>query len=273
MPPRLLRYARKEQVLLQRNSAHSFAASHALACYQSDAIYTYIPKNGCSTLRLSLAIANGCVAGPEDVIWIHANNPTFVASLRDLARARFTFTVLRCPFSRLASVFLDKILSRRPEYWALDRLENDQLDPATLSFRAFVDLLSAPRRIKANVHWRPQIDFLVYETYDAYFAFEDFAAAAEGIEAGAGIEVVDARPLTRHGTDRFTLETEGCFADTPLAELDEMRRGGRLPAHAALYDDALSAQVAGLYATDIRLYSRKLDAAGLMFPAQARKGK
>ena len=36
---------------------------------------------------------------------------------------------------------------------------------------------------------------------------------------------------------------------------------------------SLIAQVAGLYAADIRLYSRKIGAAGLMFPAPVRKGK
>jgi len=267
----MLRQANKDIGALANNKPHNFAASHALTYFQGGVICSFIPKNGCSTLRLSLAIANGCAAGPEDVTWIHANNATFSASLRDLATARYTFVVLRCPFSRLASVFLDKILSRQAEYWKLNRFENDQLNPDTLTFREFVKLVGVSGRIRSNVHWRPQVDFLVYENYDSYFAFEDFGAAIKEIEKKAGFSVVDARPLTRHGTDRVELDTGDCFSDTPLSALETMRRDGRLPAHANLYDTALVNEALKLYAADITFYKSKFGASGLMFSDVVKK--
>lgn len=264
---RVLRYAAEKKVPLNRNTAHQFAAQQALVHYGSDTVYSFIPKNGCSTLRLSLAMANGCISDPQaDWTWIHPNNNTFSANLRDLATARFTFTVLRCPHARLASVFLDKILSRGPEYWELFRAEGDTLDHDRLNFRSFVRLITKPGRLSsANIHWRPQVDFLVYEDYDAWYAMENFKEAAA--EIGARVfPVVDARGLTRHGTDQVRLVDDKCYADVPAQRLAHMRRTGELPSHAALYDDALAKTVARAYATDMALYRDRCGAAGLTFP-------
>ena len=57
--PRLFRYTRGNLQALVQNAAHQFAAQHALSIYAADAIYSFIPKNACSTMRYTLAIANG----------------------------------------------------------------------------------------------------------------------------------------------------------------------------------------------------------------------
>lgn len=125
----LLRYARGEEVALSQNGAHGFAAQHALVHYTSGAVYSFIPKNACSTMRYSMAIANNCISGPEDWTWIHKNNGTFVATLPELVRAPYSFVILRCPHARLASVFLDKIVDRTPELWQLYRKMRDGFTP------------------------------------------------------------------------------------------------------------------------------------------------
>lgn len=261
----LLRHARHEMVRLEQNKAHGFAAGHALVHYASGAIYSFIPKNGCSTLRYSFARANNCIAGPEDWMWIHPNNGTFTAQLRDLVTAPFSFVILRCPHARLASVFLDKIVDKTPELWQLYRLTRDGIDLDTLTFRQFVALLTDSDIFKANIHWRPQADFLVYDVYSCVFALEDFGVAQETLRDRVGLEVHDARALTEHGTDRATLIREGCFADTPLTDLVALKRSGKLPAHAQLYDEALAQEVAGLYAEDMALYADHLDTRHLTF--------
>ncbi|MAU94899.1 sulfotransferase family 2 domain-containing protein [Marinibacterium profundimaris] len=264
--PRLLRYAAAHRRTLATNPDHGFAADYALCHYRAGAVYSFIPKNACSTLRLSLAIANGAIAGPEDWTWIHANNPTFRAALRDLATADFTFTVLRCPHARLASVFLDKIVGRSPEYWLLFRETGETIDPKRFSFRDFVGLVSADDDWQQlNEHWRPQVDFLVYAEYDAWYAVERMAEARDDLAARIGFDLVDARGLTRHGTDRFDL-IEGDYADTSMAELAALQEAGRAPSHAALYDDALVGAVARAWACDLALYRDRIGAATLTFP-------
>lgn len=59
MRARLLRWASETNASLSTNFQHTFAARHALLHWPSGAVATFIPKNACSTLRLSLAVANG----------------------------------------------------------------------------------------------------------------------------------------------------------------------------------------------------------------------
>lgn len=261
----LLRHPRAEAVALKANTAHEFAARHALVHYASGAIYSFIPKNACSTLRYSLARANMCIAGPEDWTWIHPNNSTFSAGLPDLVRAPFSFVVLRCPHARLASVFLDKIVDKTPELWQIYRYTRDGFDPDMFTFRDFVTLLADATLRKANVHWRPQEDFLVYENYTHVFALEYFNKVPSILREEINLEVYDARALTGHGTDTVTLVAQGGFANTPLHDLATMKRAGTLPAHDRLYDDSLARQVADLYAADMKLCTDHLGSNILTF--------
>ena len=81
---RLFRFARTSHAGLHANARHQLAAGHALRIYHSNAIYSFIPKNACSTMRLSLAIANCCIRDAADFNWIHQNNATFSANLEAL---------------------------------------------------------------------------------------------------------------------------------------------------------------------------------------------
>ncbi len=49
---RALRYSTSTNLSLKRgNPQHAFAASNALCFYPQNAIYTFIPKNACSSLH------------------------------------------------------------------------------------------------------------------------------------------------------------------------------------------------------------------------------
>lgn len=262
--PRLLRHAGRSPEPLRENAPHRHAAEHALVHYPSGAVYSFIPKNACSTLRLSLAVANGAIAGPEGFAWIHKNNATFRADLRALATAPYSFAILRCPYRRLASAFLDKIVSRRREFWDLHRAHGDGIDPDALTFRGFVAAIAPPRMLRSDGHWRPQIDFLVYRSYDDLFRMEAFAAVARRLEDRIGLSLIDARPLTRHGADGLE-RVAGAHADTPCHALLEMRRAGAAPRPESLYDPDLVAGVAGLYRQDLSFYEARFGARDLLF--------
>ena len=71
-----IRYAKCSNMPLDKNNLYSFSRRFALKHYSSGAVYTYIPKNACSTMRYSLAIANGFIDQNTDPNWIHRNiNP------------------------------------------------------------------------------------------------------------------------------------------------------------------------------------------------------
>ncbi|QOR37434.1 sulfotransferase family 2 domain-containing protein [Billgrantia diversa] len=248
------RYAFAVNQPLANNPKHQFAQNHALMLYRANALYSFIPKNACSTLRFSLALENGCIRDEKDINWIHANNGTFRASLREAITADYTFVVLRCPFRRLASVFLDKFVSKDVPSWQYIDAMGREIALDDLTFYHFVNSLARPQIRNANIHWRPQVDFLLYEHYHDVFCVERFAQAISKLEELLQFSVRDARPLTRHGLDQFSLLNHGSFANVPIKELMVMKAEEKLPGIASLYDKAAYQAVATSYREDVALY-------------------
>jgi len=251
------RYASQSYGPLSENRAHQFAIQHALLHFMSGAVYSFIPKNACSTLRLSLAIANGCIANEAEAHWIHANNGTFRASLREAATAPYTFVVLRCPFKRLASVFLDKFVSKENDAWLYRDARRRTCELDDLTFADFVKSLANEPLRDVNIHWRPQVDFLLYEDYHDWFCLEDFAYLPDKLQSRIGLSIKDARAMTRHGADTASRKIHVDCSQVPVWKLAEGKRAGRLPTYQALYTPELFAIVASLYADDIKLMRSK----------------
>lgn len=249
---------------LYENSRHMFARNHAVCIYNSDAIYSLIPKNGCSTLRTTIAYANGCIENKNDFQWIHTNTYTFAATMPELVKAKYTFTILRCPFSRVASAFLDKIVSKDVVAWELIDLLDRKIDIDQITFAKFVKSLKIPSVLQGNIHWRPQVDFLVYKSYDDYFSFHDFDEIVKTLSEKISLEVIDARELTSHGTEAFTIIKNESFSHTLPREIFEMKRNGSCPSLASLYNDELIDIVSKIYHKDINLYREVIGNKGLM---------
>lgn len=250
----IFRYSAAVNQPLAKNGKHQFAQSHALMLYRARALYSFIPKNACSTLRLSLAIENGCIRGEQDINWIHANNGTFQATLQDAITADYSFVVLRCPFRRLASVFLDKFVSKDVPSWQYVEAMGREVSLDELTFADFTRSLLRPAIRNANIHWRPQVDFLLFDQYHDVFSVERFSQAVTKLNDVLGFKVRDARSLTRHGLDQFQLVESGGFSTVPVRELAIMKAEGCLPSVATLYDQATYQAVAKAYRNDIELY-------------------
>ena len=265
MPRRFLKYgATSHDSLLGRNLRHMYAHRHAILIYRSNAIYTLIPKNACSTLRLSIAVENGAIRGIEDAEWIHLNNGTFFPSLGELMRADYAFVFLRCPFARLASCFLDKFVGGSPETEKYAAARGKRVAMEELTFRTFCVSLAEENMLTANIHWAPQVNFLVFADYDDYFCFERFDDAIAPLRERAGLEIIDARPATRHGIDvlkrRPAIET---FCDVPLNELKALRAEGETPDPVSLYDVPLIDFVRRTYAEDLALFNERFPGVSL----------
>lgn len=250
----LLRYAKSDiDVPLEKNYKHQFAAKHALCHYPTGAIYTFIPKNGCTTLRYSLALANSCISGPDDFEWIHKNNDTFIAKLQELVNARYSFVVLRCPYARLASVYLDKIVGNRDIDSSFNKINILSKPIEDFSFRDFLRILSNSGAIMENHHWAPQVSFLVYDNYTDWFRLEKFNEISSRLFKKIGLAVVDTRCMAKHGLDQYELKS-GSFSDTPARDIAKMRSNGISPDHSSLYDTQLLDFVNEFYSDDISLY-------------------
>ncbi|MGH6890290.1 MAG: sulfotransferase family 2 domain-containing protein [Rhizomicrobium sp.] len=256
-----LEHADRSQRVLSDGGRYRFAAQHALTIRSANAIYSFIPKNACSTMRYSLALANGCISGETDIGWIHRNNATFRANLQELIAAEYTFIILRCPFARLASFYLDKLVTARPidrthvgkAYLAMSSRKDEDI-----TFEDFVRDLEEKNLVSRNMHWRPQSDFLVYSEYDDYFCVEDFATAERALRERIGLEIHDTRPLLdRHGGHYEKIGCASEYSLTPAPELAKLKRIGKVPELRALYSDASIARVRRIFAADCVLFRER----------------
>lgn len=261
----MFRFSASSYVELERNNLHQFALGHAMMLYKSNAVYTFIPKNGCSTMRLSVANNNGVINGLEHGHWIHSNNKTFKPSLGEAIKSDYKFVILRCPFRRLASVFLDKFVSKERAAWNYHTLRKREIDLDDFTFSDFVHSLKSPSILGSDFHWKPQHFFLLYEDYTHYFALEQFSGATRVLKQQIGLEVLDARPLTSHGTDKYQFLSNQDFSDVAAFDIAVLKRAGQCPDHSSLYTEELISIVRKLYAKDIALYAEKCDTNDLLF--------
>ena len=279
---RTLRYSSAVRKSLRENTKHQFSQSHALRLYRSNAIYTCIPKNACSTMRLSLAFYNGCVDDTADFGWIHSNNATFRADLASLAGASYTFVILRCPYARLASGYLDKIVAgkppsnklhspvyrRLPSRWKRIRKVHHAFSKKVVdafSFSDFIQFLRTDRVRRADQHWRPQVDFLVYQNYDDWFCVEEFSTVVTTLKKKIGLDVIDARALTTHGTDALTEIHDEQFSTMPASAVRAMKARGECPSKRSLYSDEQVATVREIFSEDLAIYTSMFGTKTLMF--------
>jgi len=303
---RHLRTARLFAGRLEDNEAWNFSRTHALAIWPLDAVYSFIPKNACSTLRYSIALSNGFLRDKNDVDWIHGNNDAFEASRRDIVCADYTFVILRCPWRRLASCFLSMIVS---DLLAISTNDVDDgglpedFDPeAYLEMHDDVRLAGADPvahflefgraegrfyRLEEN---SPDISFARFVEIVSsqtrpqrnehwrnqcdFLIYEDYDDYFSVEQFGAAVEALgrrglavhDTRELLHHDLGHFE-PVEGCFANVPVSELRQMKAEGRLPSYRAMFDDACREIVRAAYADDIALYARHCDPRDLLFEA------
>ncbi|MBT1695493.1 sulfotransferase family 2 domain-containing protein [Fulvivirgaceae bacterium PWU4] len=256
----------------RRNTRHQFAADFAQEIYASNSIYSHIPKNASSTMRYSVALANRLITPSTDISWVYANNMTFVPSLRFQTLADYTFVILRCPFSRLASAFLDQIV-RRPHMYVMRQRKKgfnrhivDKIVARHITFERFVlKLRDNPGFLRLNAHWRPQVDFLLYEEYDDYFCVENMGSATKILKEKIDLDVVDTRHLAKHGIDRYKkVVVENGFQLT-APQIQKMKHANTIVDPQCLYSAQLVKMVANLYAQDIDLYWDKFGGENLLF--------
>jgi hypothetical protein len=204
-------------------------------------------------LRYSVARANGCIWSDDDIHWIHNNSAGFRSTLAELATAKYSFVVLRDPFRRIASCFLDKFVDRNIDAWRFVELAGYRINLESLTFRQFIKEL--PDLLRLDQHWRPQADFLIYQQYDDVFSLENFGHAVDTLHRKIGFTVNDTRHLLRHGADQHkSVRSETGFCDLPICEISGMKRRGETPAVESLFNDEIIGSIRRIYADDIAIY-------------------
>ena len=254
---RLLRNARLAHSKVSDNKLYHFSSNYALSIYPINAVCTFIPKNACSTLRFSIAIANGFIRDISDIQWIHNNNETFRSTQREVSLASFTFVVLRCPYTRIASCFLDKIVDEEISF------NDEKGNKVSLNFYEFLLHINSQQPSEREQHWRNQSDFLHYEKYDEYFSLELFSEAITSLEVH-GLKVHDTRESIKHGLS--SLKTvDGDFSKMKAVEIKKMKKEGFAPNYKSMFSEAEIDLVNDIYKDDINLYKSHFGENDLLF--------
>lgn len=254
---RRVRAARHSNLPVSKNEQFVFARDRALAIYGINAVFSYIPKNACSAFRFSVAVANGFLDDLSQIDWIHANNRTFLADQAFLANCAYAFTVLRCPYTRLASCYLHRIVGGGIRIRGRLGFARD------VSFAEYVRFVGGQPRQARHDHWRNQSDFLYFEEYDDYFCLENLDAAAARL-AERGFQLHDTRGHIKH-YNAMLERIEGDFCDTPLSRLRILRNEGRAPTYASMFDPETKSLVEEIFDDDLRLYRSLFGTENLLF--------
>ena len=251
---------------LNENKLHSFTKAFCARHLKSNAICTWIPKIACSNLRYSIAVSNGLISGPSDIGWIHANNDSLGASNSELLNADYTFVILRNPFKKLLSYYLDKIcnytinIEYDQSYDFANKLFNSEMNP---SFNDFVNTLwERPDLLDQDIHTKKQCDFLIYKAYDDYFSIEAYEETIESIKNKTGLLIHDVRDINTIRTTKGLKESND-FAHTLNAnEIRKLIQEGKKPNPLQMYTPEMAKKTAALYLPDILLYSSAVKNAG-----------
>jgi len=251
--------------LLKSNNKFILPKRHALQHFKTGAIYSFIPKNACSTMRFSLAVENGCLSESSDVNWIHHNNGTFNTSLRELFSTPYSFVILRCPYRRLVSSFLDKIVSKKNDAWQFINSINRSINIDSLTFEDFVTKLENKNILNSNIHWRPQSDFLLYENYDEYFCLEDFQTLTKTLKNKIDFNVIDTRNQLNHDSSRLANKHYPESYKLSIHDLYLLKMNNDLPIYKSFYNNKIMNSLQNMYSEDFELYRNNCDAKFLLF--------
>jgi hypothetical protein len=261
------------------SAAERSARRYTLCIPAKRAIFTYIPKNACSTLRYSIAIANGRPDSVETANYMHNGMAEMIATPQQLANCTYAFTVLRCPYRRIASAFLDKavsdesrarsLLPRERRLFCRRSSSANQTSAAIaqakirdLSFADFLDLLQKRKSSWLDPHFRTQTEFLLKRGYDDYFALEQLTEAEGQLREKIGLRLID---KGGHGVSRRK-KSDINAASLSIGELLELRASGYAPTYDSLFTPTTQRAVETFYANDLALYKKQFGSEGLLFP-------
>ncbi len=232
-------------------------------------VYCSIPKNAC-TLFKNLIVDNSDNKKEYDLS--QQNIHQFLANRRDNifpllscleSPDYFKFVILRNPFARLASAYLDKFAKHPfPESFARDVIREVQqflgLEiniEKSITFNQFIKYLARTKDRNLNDHWRPQNTFIGSVKFDLVGQFENLDYVIDFLQRKYKINIK--KKVSSHITNYKDFSSDLQFHQmypNKLRNLDGM------PKVWQLYTPELEAIVRKRYAQDIEIYKQYFQA-------------
>lgn len=238
-------------------------------------VYCSIPKNACTLFKTMMIESSGLreefeASGDSVHVFLNKRIKKIISAaylLECLGSADyFKFTVLRNPFDRLVSGYLDKLAKHIvPEAFAQDVILSvqRQLDKPidierSITFSQFVDYLVRTPDIQLNDHWRPQFSFIGSVGFDFIGQFEAMDDVISVLENKFPISIQQqvSKHLTSYGTFDDSLELHNLYPS-------DLRALGKMPYSSQLFTRELRSTIQSRYRQDIEVYKHN-------FPSDAR---
>lgn len=228
-------------------------------------IYCGIPKNACTLFKTML------VEHSSDWEKFYASSENIHHYLNRQARDTkvshllsclvseeyFKFVVLRNPFDRAVSAYLDKFAKHSvPETFAQDVIQSvhhflgQPFDlQRGITFSQFVDYLVRTPDKALNDHWRPQHNFTAGVDFDFVGQFEDINSVISLVENKLGISVRTevSNHVTQYQNFADTLNFQDMFPH-------ELRALGGMPKASVLYTKELKCKIRSRFNQDVILF-------------------
>lgn len=238
-------------------------------------VYAPVPKVACSSFKALIytlfldELPELPIFGPADFPGRNFHifmDRTFVLGRRPENEARailassriFKFAFVRNPLGRVVSGYLDKFVVEQsnPEQWehtlpVLRDILGPQAEPGRdgITFRQFVDYLSARPDEMLDKHWRPMYRFFDSSRMDFIGRVEnlpeDFSMLRQRLSIPRDL------PFTNRTSVRQAQSLGRGLADLPPESLQSLPQ---LPSAEQLYDNDLELKVRARYAEDFRIF-------------------
>ncbi len=252
---------------LQLSDSPVSPSSYYFVNEQLKTIYCSIPKNACTLFKTMLVNHSDLETEfkvSQQNIHVFLSQKTATASADALLERLdspeyYKFTVLRNPFHRIVSGYLDKFAKHPvPESFAQAVVKSVQtslglaLDiEKSITFRQFVDYLVSTPDDQLNDHWRPQHNFMAAVKFDLIGQFEKLDEVIASLENALGVQVQ--RNVSKHATKYKQFSERADFCDWyPL----ELRALDGMPQAHQLFSKDLKIKIQLRYQQDIALYEK-----------------
>tara|TARA_R110002049_G_scaffold124997_18_gene280571 strand:- start:4482 stop:5549 length:1068 start_codon:yes stop_codon:yes gene_type:complete len=174
------------------------------------------------------------------------------------------FVVVRNPWDRLVSAFVDKFVRPSTLEDFAESLVNEvcakkqAVKEPSLCFREFVEYVTSKKPAELDTHWRPQYCFVGNLSYDVVAKFErmpeDFKEI--GVRIGADIQLPEKNRVHKKGG----VASSECISTLWELDMAQLKNMDRLPDYTAWYNDDLIDLVRNYYKKDIDTFGYNFDA-------------